>query len=177
MITTPAQHGGDSGPSTYPFATLLRSTDRDRLLVQLVAAVWDSTLGSPILPREGSEDLDSQVRHFSLLSGRVQISGNWAGSVVMCVPLSLASECGALMYGRAAAELGPADVQDAWGELVNMVGGNLKALLPPPTQLSLPEVRQVSSWQSREEGTTVMNEVTFACLGERMRLTVLKRTA
>jgi hypothetical protein len=56
-----------------------------------------------------------------------------------------------------------------------MVGGNLKALLPPPTTLSIPEVRETETWLSREEGTTVLNEVTFACLGERMRLTVLKQ--
>ena len=63
------------------------------------------------------------------------------------------------------------------GELVSVVGGNLKALLPPPTALSLPAVGEAGTWLSREEGTTVLNEVTFACLGERMRLTVLKNGA
>jgi chemotaxis protein CheX len=78
------------------------------------------------------------------------------------------------MHGRGPAEIGSQDVFDAWGELVNMVGGNLKALLPPPTTLSLPDLREVETWLSREAGTTVMNEITFACLGERMRLTILK---
>jgi chemotaxis protein CheX len=105
----------------------------------------------------------------------VRISGNWTGSVVMCVPFSLAQQCGALMCGQGPAELGSREVYDAWGELVNMVGGNLKALLPPPATLSLPHVREVETWLSREKGTTVMNEVTFACLGERMRITILKQ--
>jgi chemotaxis protein CheX len=79
------------------------------------------------------------------------------------------------MWGQGPAELGSREVYDAWGELVNMVGGNLKALLPPPGTLSLPHVREVETWLSREKGTTVMNEVTFACLGERMRITILKQ--
>jgi hypothetical protein len=58
-----------------------------------------------------------------------------------------------------------------------MVGGNLRAMLPPPTTLSLPDVREAETWLSREEGTTVMNEVAFAGLGERMRLTILKQSA
>ncbi|QCC78154.1 chemotaxis protein CheX [Nocardioides daphniae] len=33
-----------------------------------------------------------------------------------------------------------ADVVDAVGELVNMVGGNVKSLVPGPSQLSLPLV-------------------------------------
>jgi chemotaxis protein CheX len=81
------------------------------------------------------------------------------------------------MYGRPPAELGCQDVCDAWGELVNMVGGNLKALLPPPTALSIPDVRDAETWLSREAGATVLNEVTFACLGDRMRLTVLKQSS
>ena len=36
---------------------------------------------------------------------------------------------------------------------------------------------EAGTWLGREEGTTVLNEVTFACLGERMRLTVLKNGA
>ncbi|MGH7499057.1 MAG: chemotaxis protein CheX [Gemmatimonadales bacterium] len=61
----------------------------------------------------------------------MRISGEWAGAVVMCVPFALARDCGAHMDRRPAAALTPAEVANFWGELVNMVGGNLKALLPP----------------------------------------------
>ncbi len=162
-------------PAGQAFATMLRSTDRDRILVQLVAEVWDSALNLAVLSRDDSEDLDSSSRTSPLLSGSVAISGIWEGSVVMCVPSSLAAACGALMYGRSAADLTRDEVYDSWGELVNMVGGNVKALLPAPTRLSLPIVREASSWRIGEEGANLMNEVTFACLGQRMRFTLLKR--
>lgn len=165
---------GAGGPS---FATMNRSSDRERVLVQLVAAVWHSILSMAILARDTTEDLDNQARHFPLLSGSVRISDTWEGSVVMCVPFSLARECGARMYGRMAEELSEEDVRDAWGKLVNVVGGNVKALLPPPSQLALPVVQEAWTWALPMEGTQRLNEVTFACLGERMRLTLLKHTA
>ena len=34
-----------------------------------------------------------------------------------------------------------ADVTDAVGELVNIIGGSVKSLMPQPTVLSLPSVR------------------------------------
>jgi chemotaxis protein CheX len=37
-------------------------------------------------------------------------------------------------------ELADSDIADAVGELANIVGGNVKSLLPPPTTLSLPVV-------------------------------------
>jgi chemotaxis protein CheX len=81
----------------------------------------------------------------------------------------------AVMDGRSAAELTSTEVADAWGELLNMVGGNLKALLPPPSQVSLPCVRVSPTYVYSEPEVRVLNQVTFACLGHRLRLTVLSR--
>jgi chemotaxis protein CheX len=156
---------------------MARAADRERVLVQLVASVWDSVLNRAILARDSAEDLDNQSRHMPLITGSVRISGAWEGRVVMCVPFSLARECGAHMHGRVAAALADDDVRDAWGELVNVVGGNLKALLPSPSQLALPEVRDATTWTWVELGYVGLNEITFACLGERIRLTLLRRAS
>jgi chemotaxis protein CheX len=156
---------------------MARAADRERVLIQLVSSVWDSILNMAILARDNAEDLDNQSRQMPLLTGSVRISGTWEGRVVMCVPFSLARECGAHMHGRVAAALTDDDVSDAWGELVNVVGGNLKALLPSPSQLALPEVRETMTWDPVEPGSISLNAITFACLGERMRLILLKRAA
>ena len=63
------------------------------------------------------------------------------------------------MHGREPEALTDAEVRDAWGELVNMVGWNLKALVPPVSRLGLP---------------AVLSDVDFACLGQRVWLTVLQ---
>lgn len=66
---------------------------------------------------------------------------------------------------------------DAWGELVNQIGGNLKALIAPPTQLSLPDVVVGETFLYRVPRTRSINEMTFACIGGRVRLTVLRPEA
>jgi chemotaxis protein CheX len=95
----------------------------------------------------------------------------------MTCPRALARHCAARMHGRDPAALTPAEVTDGWGELVNMVGRSLKGMLPPPSWLSLPVAREHPTYSYREEGTRVINELTFACLGRRLRLAVARRGA
>jgi len=83
--------------------------------------------------------------------------------VALSCPFSFAAECGAMMYGRPAAELAASEVRDAWGELVNIVGGNLKALLTPPCRLGLPSVEDAATYSYREPHSRVLNQLTFAC--------------
>jgi chemotaxis protein CheX len=159
----------------YPFALMMRSSDRARLLTQLVAAVWDSTLRFPILPRDDQHDPGQALDALPALTGTLRITGTWEGTVAMSCSPSFAAECGATMYGRSAAELTLTEVLDAWGELLNMVGGNLKALLPAPSRLSLPDVRESPTYLYSEPDARVLNQLTFACLGHRVRLTIVTR--
>jgi chemotaxis protein CheX len=161
--------------SEYPFVAQVRSVDRDKLLVQLVSSVWESMLELPILSREEQEDLDNDPRFRPALIGIVRITGAWEGAVAMSCRASFAAECGAMMFRKNPAELDPSEVTDAWGELVNMVGGNLKAMLPPVSQVSLPDVREHPTFSYREPESKVFNELTFACLGKRLRVTVLQK--
>lgn len=50
----------------------------------------------------------------------------------------------AFLRKDAAADVAEADVADAFGEIVNIMGGNMKALLPQHVQLTLPEVSRQS---------------------------------
>jgi hypothetical protein len=80
-------------------------------------------------------------RHAATTSAWVEVVGPWTGSVVLsCLPETATELTRALLGGHAPAELGPEDVEDALGELANVLGGNVKALLPGPSALGLPEV-------------------------------------
>jgi chemotaxis protein CheX len=70
----------------------------------------------------------------------VQISGQWMGSVVLALSPEVARASAAAMLQIADEDVTDADRQDVAAELVNMVGGNLKSLLPGPSFLSLPTV-------------------------------------
>jgi Chemotaxis phosphatase CheX len=160
--------------SEFPFASLLRSSDRERILVQLMTSVWETILQLPILPRDGHEGNEVRSGDLPLLTGRIQIAGAWEGTVAMTGPRSFAAKCAAIMHGREPEALTEAEVRDGWGELVNMVGGNLKALVPPVSRLGLPTVLAREVFGYEEEGSRVLNDMIFACLGQRVRLTVLQ---
>src|SRR5207248_3096506 len=74
--------------------------------------------------------------HF--LTGRVPIGGAWEGAVSLRCPEPLCRSFAADLFGRLAADVEDADVFDALGELANIIGGNLKALLPGVCRLGLP---------------------------------------
>jgi chemotaxis protein CheX len=74
------------------------------------------------------------------LSSWVTISGPWNGTVVITCGRDTAEELTrTLLRGHAPAELEAEDVEDALGEIANVVGGNIKAVLPGPSALGLPE--------------------------------------
>lgn len=159
----------------FPFTAHARSADRDLLLAGIVETVWESVLGLPILLR-APEDLDGHPGG-ATLTASLQIVGAWNGAVAIAGPASLAAECAGHVLGIDPHALCPQDVGDAWGELANMIAGNLKALMPPPSRVSLPTIVEGLTYSWRIPGARVINELTFACLGKRIRVTVLEQEA
>ncbi|MBM7806511.1 hypothetical protein JOD57_002348 [Geodermatophilus bullaregiensis] len=87
------------------------------------------------------------------LSSWVEIVGPWDGSVVLTCGRDTAQELTRALLGAHAPEvLEDEDVHDALGELANVVGGNVKAVLPGPSVLGLPEVGTTPP-PGREEDT------------------------
>lgn len=99
----------------------------------VVEEVWRSFVGEvePLLP--GTAAAGAQW------SANVSISGTWEGSVTVEVADAVAIELTRRMLGISTSPVDE-DVADAVGEVVNMIGGNIKSLLPGPSTLSLPAV-------------------------------------
>jgi chemotaxis protein CheX len=157
----------------FPFTAHTRAADRELLLAGIVETVWESVLGLPILLR-APEDLDEHPGG-ATLTASLRIAGAWNGTVATAGPASVAAECAGHMLGVDPHALSPRDVGDAWGELANMIAGNLKALVPPPSRVSLPTIVEGLPYSYRIPGARVLNELTFACLGKRIRVTVLEQ--
>jgi len=96
--------------------------------------VWDSAV--PEAPPLGQGPLDAD----RLAVGAVSISGAWQGWVTLEVPVLTATRATAAMLRLGEAAPDPDDVDDALGELANMIGGNVKSLVPAPSTLGLPVV-------------------------------------
>ena len=75
-----------------------------------------------------------------LLTATVFFAGTWDGAVLVECPAEAALAFSALLLRLPMTELTAEDSRDALGEIVNMIGGNLKSVLPHGVALSLPLV-------------------------------------
>jgi chemotaxis protein CheX len=111
----------------------------------------------------------------SSVTSCVQIDGEWHGALVLKCPMALAQTLTAQMFQtESAPDLD--DVRDALGELANVVGGNVKALLPAPSQISLPAVAIGSDYELSVIGTSKVASVSFRCDGHPLIVTLLQRS-
>jgi chemotaxis protein CheX len=107
----------------------------------IVDQVWTSFLSEtePLLPRTAEPGTPFPADE--TWSAAVSVSGGWDATVTVELSAAVASTLTTTMLGLPEAEApDDADVADAVGELVNMVGGNIKSLMPGPSVLSLPAV-------------------------------------
>jgi hypothetical protein len=98
--------------------------------------VWSSLLGPDevLVPLPVPLPVDA-------LSAWVLVVGPWSGCVVVTTAPEAAMELTrAVLRAEDDEELGTADVADALGEVANVIGGNVKSLLPEPSVLGLPQV-------------------------------------
>ena len=103
-------------------------------VADIASSVWDSFLG---LTLESSDLQDFDV---AAMTGVVGISGAWQGSIVVQCSTEHAVEAAEAMFAAEPGSLAESEVADALGELTNMIGGNIKSLLPEPSHLSIPSV-------------------------------------
>jgi chemotaxis protein CheX len=109
----------------------------DEATVEAIAGeAWVALVGEDevLVPVPGDLPADT-------LSAWVDVVGPWTGSVVLTTGRQTAAELTRALLREAAPELlDHEDVADAFGEIANVVGGNVKAALPGPSTLGLPEV-------------------------------------
>jgi chemotaxis protein CheX len=76
-----------------------------------------------------------------VVSAWVDIVGPWTGSVVLtCSPATARALTENVLMTRPPAVVDDEDVADALGELANVLGGNIKSVLPGESKLGLPRI-------------------------------------
>jgi chemotaxis protein CheX len=100
--------------------------------------VWTSFLdGDPAgLVAGGDAPTGEQI------TGCVHLSGAYTGSIMLQCSPPAARDAAAALFSIAPGDVTQTEVVDAIGEIANMVGGNVKSMLPGPSLLSLPLVVQ-----------------------------------
>ena len=109
----------------------------DEETVQSIAQeAWSALIGDDefLVPLPGGLPEDA-------VSSWVEVVGPWTGAVVLTCGRATAEELSrCLLAEHTPPVLDAEDVADGMGELANVVGGNVKAVLPGPSVLGLPEV-------------------------------------
>lgn len=98
-----------------------------------------------------------------LLLASIHIAGEWTGSVVLGLSPEVAVRSAAAMLLAPADEVTDADRREVASELVNMVGGNLKSVLPGPSFLSLPTILSGSDCGLEIHDAELVDDLTLAC--------------
>lgn len=125
-------------------------------VAQIVQEVWSSMLGLDIDPVE----IDIPAGGPSV-AGSVGVTGATDCLISLEMGENAAKALAAAMFGMGVDEVSNDDVSDTVGELTNMVGGNIKSLLPEPSTLSLPVVAHGTIPTLRVVGGKSLLEQTF----------------
>lgn len=153
----------------------MTSTTRVDLSPEDVVQVVDEIVGA-FLATSATLATDEGT-HPRTVVACVHVSGSFTGSVICSVTERFAALCAERMLDVDISEVDDESVVDAIGEIVNMIGGSVKALLPEPSTLSLPVVTLGEGQELMVPGTVPIATVDLRCADEPLRVTVLVNNA
>ncbi|MEI8382584.1 MAG: chemotaxis protein CheX [Planctomycetota bacterium] len=104
---------------------ILTQVTRDVCETMLGAALSDAVLETDVGPR---------------LAASVRITGEADWTVEIETVPEVARHIASLMFSLAPAEVNESELRDALGEVVNMIGGNIKGIFCGESDLSIPRV-------------------------------------
>ena len=136
-------------------------------VAQIIQEVWSSMLGIDVEPVDMTRPETNDA-----VAGSVGVTGATDCLISMEMGGPGARRFAATMFGMSDEEASDDDIADGIGELTNMVGGNIKSLLPEPSTLSLPVVAQGKSPTLRVPGGKPLLEAGYMADGFPMFLTV-----
>ena len=135
--------------------------------------VWSSYLdldgSSPLLPVPAE-------KHQADVTASVSVTGAWRGHVLVSCSDAASRNAAAALLGIDLDDVSDDDVADALGELANIIGGNVKSLLPEPSALSLPHVH-VEGHAGRYPSSTEVCQLSGTWIDESVTVSVLESTA
>jgi len=141
-------------------------------LIALAGQVYATVCSMPVEPLPGRDvPVDTEVL------ASVQITGTWQGAIVVTCSRALADAVTAAMFGMDVGEAGQAELEDAMGEIANMIGGNIKNRMPVPSSLSLPTVAVGARLTARFPGTRVAAQALCSLPDGTVGVRVFRKTA
>jgi chemotaxis protein CheX len=136
-------------------------------IVVIAQDIWASFLDLPLEPVP-ADTVD--ISAMPMVGGVVTVHEAWSGAVQLECSADFAALAAKRMFA-AAGGVTQLELDDALGELTNMIGGNIKSLLPAPSHLSLPSVVH-SIGLASIPGFTPLSRVAFLAAAEPIFITI-----
>ncbi|HBE71181.1 MAG TPA: chemotaxis protein CheX [Planctomycetaceae bacterium] len=130
---------------------------------QIISNVFEDMLQLPVDSSPSESSFDGRA-----IIASICISGRSEKQIVVEVPSVSATLIGATMFDVAMDAVEPTEIEDAVGEIANMIGGNVKGILPEDAQLSLPNVDHCEKGSSPASGAETTWD--FAVSGQPVRV-------
>jgi chemotaxis protein CheX len=106
--------------------------------------------------------------------GCIHIAGEWSGAVLVRASNELAKFAASRMLMVCQEEVVVEDLQDTLAELTNMIGGNIKSIVPSPSNLSLPTVTNGNDFKVRTFGASPVSTTNFSAHEGKLQVVVLE---
>lgn len=133
-------------------------TTYDCYIEQIVQSIFSS-----MLYIEVARVVSAPQSFSEKLVATIQIAGEKSLSVILSVCPGVARQAASSMLQMPAGDVTHVDERDVVAELANMVGGNLKSLLPGPLFLSLPTVVEGHNLGLQVPGAELVEDVVLQC--------------
>jgi CheY-specific phosphatase CheX len=132
--------------------------------------IWATLLGLEIEPAE----LEADDVTGPSITAAVHIHGDFVGSVRLRSSRAVIRRAGAIMFAIDEDGLDGDDERDVAGELANVIAGNLKALLPGHSSISLPTIIEGSDYAVRSLDVKSSTDTGFTLDGEAIVVTLVE---
>ena len=139
---------------------------------ELTHEIWSTMAGTSLMPVTSDVVIDKAN---SYIVASIQIIGAMQHVVRLDLDTGLVKEAASTLLGVPVADLTIDDIRDAAGELANMTGGSVKALLPSPSSLSLPSVVLGTDYEFTVPRGDRVVEYGFASSSGNMKMCIMER--
>jgi len=141
-------------------------------LQAIVNEIFQSMINMDVVP---CSECSVSNKRAAYMASAVQIVGGWQGAVRLDINEQLACNICASLMSVPIGELSARDVADAVGELANIVGGSVKALLAPNCALSLPSVVAGHDFEFNVIQGTLLRDASFTHPSGTLTVSVIER--
>ena len=141
-------------------------------IAELMESIWRATLDLNLFlaPTETAPCEGPRLR------ASVDISGAWRGKIILDSSVGAAKDAASIMFNLTQEKVLELHLSDATAELVNIVAGNIKGILPSPAFLSLPTVTLGNEDELVSRVGQLQSRISFLCEGESLQVTLLEES-